>query len=481
MNRVMLLYPPGKLYQRGEDRAQTNIEDSTAGSVHACNDLGYVAAILRENGYELFLRDYQTERKTLADARADLLRFQPDLVFISVTNATIYGDLAFIRQLKASRDFRVVLKGAIFFDVKLERLRDLDLADVDCAVGGEVEFSILQIADWLLRGEGDPQRIPGIVYPTPDGFRKTSFCGFNTDLDSLPFPARDLMNNALYVRPDTGEPMATVSVARGCPSRCIYCLTPAITGRELRFRSIENVYAEIEECFVKYGIRNFFFKADTFTINKDWAIRLCDRILTSPLKGKIGFTANARADTVSPALLRKMKAAGCFMIAIGFESGSDESLRRMKKGVTVRQNLEAAAMVKAAGIPLFGFFIIGFPWETKADMKRTVSHMLRLAPDFAELHVAMPFYGTELYELCREADTLTDHAFGFDYFIPNTRGTATVPLREIQKIKERGILRFYMRPSFLFGKAVDVVRRPVVLKNYFRYGVKLLKHLRVRT
>ena len=154
MNRVMLLYPPGKLYQRGEDRAQCNIEDSTASSVHACNDLGYVAAILRNAGCEVFLRDYQTEQKTFADVEKDLRVFRPDLVFLSITNATIFDDLSFVHRVKQVLPCKIVIKGAIFFDPDLEKLGVLDLSETDCAIGGEVEFVIADIVAALLNGEG---------------------------------------------------------------------------------------------------------------------------------------------------------------------------------------------------------------------------------------------------------------------------------------------------------------------------------------
>ena len=97
--------------------------------------------------------------------------------------------------------------------------------------------------------------------------KKTNFKIWSDNLDEIPFPARDLMKNEMYPRPDTGEPMATIQVSRGCPSACTYCLTPVISGKSLRKRSIENIFAEIEECYYKHGIRNFFFKADTFTID----------------------------------------------------------------------------------------------------------------------------------------------------------------------------------------------------------------------
>ena len=118
---------------------------------------------------------------------------------------------------------------------------------------------------------------------------------WDDDLDAQPFPARELMRNELYIRPDTKEPMATIQTARGCPSQCVFCLTPEISGKRVRFRSPQNVLDEMIECYEKHHIRNFFFKADTFTINPAWVKEMCELIIGSRIYGKIEFTANSAA------------------------------------------------------------------------------------------------------------------------------------------------------------------------------------------
>lgn len=476
-NRIMLIYPPGKLYQRGEDRAQSNIDDSAAASVHACNDIGYAAAILLNNGYEVFLRDYQTERTSFDEVKKDIENFRPDIILISTTNATIGYDLDFVNRIVGFYEAIFLLKGAIFFDAELSLLELNDFSNIFCMIGGEIDTSIAPLADCILRNTGSLSEIPNIIYRDENGyFRKTDFYCWNSELDNVPFPARELMKNELYVRPDTGEPMATIQVARGCPANCVYCLTPIISGRKVRFRSVENVFAEIKDCYYRFNIKCFFFKADTFTINDEWASALCDLINSSEFSGKISFTVNSRADTVSPELLRKLKEAGCFMLAVGFESGSNETLKRIKKGTTEQQNINAAGMIKKAGLPLFGFFMIGFPWETEVDIKNTLSHIRKIDPDFIEIHIAMPYYGTELYSLCKEYGTISSGSWNSDYYSPNTTGTISVPMSRIQKLKKRGLLRFYLRPWYIFKKVAESLSDRRILKNYILYGIRLLKN-----
>jgi len=476
MPNIMLLYPPGKLYQRGEDRCQGNAEDSSACGVRACNDLGYCAAVLERLGYAIFLRDYQTEKKTLDDVFSDIKEFTPDLIMVSVTNATIYDDIAFTNALKAlAPDCVMVLKGAIFYDPAPEMLSLLDLASVDYLVGGEAEMAIGGVAEYALKGLGDIAAVDNILYRDSGTFQHTAFHVWNADLDAIPFPARSYMNNALYVRPDTNEPMATIQTSRGCAAACIYCLSPQISGKQVRYRSVENVMEEIGECYTRHGIRNFFFKADTFTLDLDWAKSLCRRIIDSPLQGKIAFTANSRTNPLDREVLALMKQAGCFMVAFGFESGSDATLKRIKKGATAAQNLQAAGWAREVGLPVFAFYMVGFPWETREDLEITRRHIFAINADYIEIHIALPYYGTELYRLCQSAGTLAEETLGNDYFTSCIAGTQSLSARELIDFRRKVFRSYYFRPSYILLKLKDCVRRPAVFVNYARYALRMAK------
>ena len=322
-----------------------------------------------------------------------------------------------------------------------------------------------------------PKETDGIFYKEKGKWIKTRFHCWNDDLDALPFPARDLMKNELYVRPDTGEPMATVQTGKGCPSRCTYCLTPEISGKRVRKRSVENVFAEISECYYVYGIRNFFFKADTFTIDKEWVRSLCEKILQSELNGKIAFAANSRVNPLSKETLLLMKKAGCFMIAFGFETGSRRTMERIQKGATLEQNRQAMKWAREAELPVYGFFMIGFPWETKKDINRTWRFILDTDPDFIEVSIALPYYGTELYRECRKMGTLNQDIFGNDYFHASTSGTATLSMDELTTYRTRMLLSYYLRPVYILRKLFEAMHNPTALKNYIFYGGRLIKHI----
>ena len=120
--------------------------------------------------------------------------------------------------------------------------------------------------------------------------------------------------------------------------------------------------------------------------------------------------------------------------------------------------------------------MIGFPWETETDIKKTLSHIRKTDPDFIEIHIAMPYYGTELYSLCKEYGTISSGSWNSDYYSPNTTGTSSVPMKRIQKLKKYGLLRFYLRPWYILKKIAKSLSDRRILKNYIRYGIRLLKN-----
>ncbi len=477
-NKVLLFYPPGALFQRGEDRCQQNIDDGSAQAMRACNDLGYAAAVLLNKHYEVKLRDYQTERASMEDLHKDLRDYKPDLIMMSITNTTIFEDLKLINEIKDKYDPIVVLKGALFYAPEQAMLDLLDLSHVDYMIGGEVDFAIGGVADYALRNEGKIEDVLSILYKDESGkFVPTAFHTWGENLDDQPFPARELMNNALYKRPDTDEPMATIQTARGCPSNCVFCLTPEISGKAVRFRSPGNVLKEMMECYDRHGIKNFFFKADTFTINPKWVQEMCKLIIESPLHGKIQFTANSRVRPLSKETLELMKEAGCFLVAFGFESGSNEILKLMKKGTTAEENLQAAKWCHELKLPFWGFFVIGFPWETREHILETKKLIMKADPDFIEVTVALPFYGTPLYDTCKENNLLAESVLGSDFFHSSMSGTMHLTLDEVMKLRRNILLSFYLRPRYIFKKMGECITHPGVFINYCKYGIKLVVNL----
>ncbi len=468
------------MYQRGEDRCQANVSASAAVSLRAPNDLAYMAAIVREMGMTPFLRDYPAENGHWVALEEDLIKIEPDVLVMSITDATIIQDLRAFREAKKNNpEIMTIAKGALFFSTDTKVFDSPEFSNMDFALVGESEFAISHLLEALQNhaeiNDEALNAVPNIIYKNSVGhFVRTAIRDFEQDLDAMPFPARDLLRNELYCRPDSGEAMATIQTARGCPSKCIFCMTPLISGERVRSRSVNNIVDELQECVEKYGIRNFFFKADTFTINKKFVIELCQEVLKRNLD--IAWVANSRVDTVDEERLAWMKKAGCWLVAFGFESGNDEMLKKMRKEATVADAYRASSLVRQAQMKVYGFFMVGLPWDNRETIEETFTLAENLDCDFYEIHMATPYEGTELYKTARALGLAGVASYGHDYFENSGVGSLFLSQQEILILRKAGLRRLYLSPKFIF-KTLKRIRTPREFMNYASYGSRLIRNL----
>ena len=294
---------------------------------------------------------------------------------------------------------------------------------------------------------------------------------FIEDLDSLPFPARHLVDNNIYRRPDTGEVQAVIKVSRGCPFHCFFCLATPVAGAKVRKRSPENILGEIKECVNTYGITNFLFWSDIFNIDKDWVMRLCQLIIDSGLN--ITWSANTRADTADEEMAEMMYKAGCRLVSIGVESGSQEMLDKIGKKITLDDVRLTVRIFKKFGIKIYNYFVIGLPWETAETVEDTIDFAIELDSDFISFYTATPLPGTKFYDYAKEHNLIdSDTSFKSAYFYPSVN-THSLTKDQIFKLHKRAIRKFYLRPSYIL-KMLTKIRSFTEFKNYFKAGMNLL-------
>lgn len=472
---ALLFYPPVGLFQRGESRCQANIEESAAISLRACNDLGYMAAVLKNNNIASYIVDYQGEHKTWDDMQNDLKNINPDIVIMSITTTTLKEDLyAFELAKKNNPNTLTIAQGAFFFSATPKDLKTLGDIPLDIAIYGEPETIISSIID-NLTSKNELSLVNGIIYKKDSDFIKNTQADFISDLDTIPFPERSKMNNALYKRPDTNEPQATIQVSRGCPHQCTYCLTPIISGKQFRRRSINNIIKEIKECITKYNIKNFFFRADTFNTDKKWVLDLCNEIKKEKLN--IKWVANSRITPIDDDILIAMKNAGCWLIALGIESGSQKTLDKIKKNITIPEIESSISLIKKHKIKIYAFFIIGFYWETKEDIQKTTDFALKINCDFYEIHIATPYKKTPLHADMEQKQLVNNsNQIGIDYFSGSGTNSHYISKEEIIYLRKLALRKIYLRPKYILKRILGI-RNPKEIKAYFKYGIMLLKNL----
>jgi radical SAM superfamily enzyme YgiQ (UPF0313 family) len=452
VKKALLINPPTGLYIR-EDRCQAPLKGMAVTMSRPPLDLAYMAATLQSVGVECKIRDYPVQGGNWKTFSADLQEFHPDMLIISVTSFTIHDDLLACAIAKRELGIGIITiaKGAhvsVRAGETVEKNPELDIA-----IRGEYELAVKEIAqteDWSgVRGLAYRDRKAGEVIITADR-------PFLDDLDQLPFPARNLLDNEKYRRPDTNTMQTTIQTNRGCPSRCVFCLAPTVYGAKIRLRSPANVVAELRECVEKYGITDFFFRADTFTLNKAWVIELCTMI-ADQLPG-IRWLCNSRVDTIDAERLEIMKKAGCDGVAFGIESGSQEILDKMKKGISLEKAREAVRLCHEHKMTILLYFVMGLPWETEEHVKKSVEFAVDLGGDLVEFHLAVPFPGTELYEIVmRDGLLVNDDLAGFNYSRSPLR-TYTLSPEQLLKLRKWANRRLYLNPGSLWRITMTVLR-----------------------
>ena len=447
--RILLIYPPSPVLNR-EDRCQQPTKDLIVIPPLPPTDLMYLAAVdAGQNG------DYE----------ADLKEFNPDYLVVNIATPTLEHDLDAVKKAKEiCPNVITIAKGAAF----------LTLADRIIKEHNELDFGILGEAENTLKEilEGKPKaEILGLYYKENDEVKFTGNRPFIEDLDSLPFPARHLVDNNIYRRPDNNKVQATIKVSRGCPFHCFFCLATPVSGAKVRRRSPENIVAEIKECVEKYNIKNFLFWSDIFNIDKEWTMKLCQAIIDSGLK--ITWSANTRADTADLEMAEMMYKSGCRLVSIGVESGSQYMLEKMGKKITLNDVRRTVKVFKKAKIRIYNYFVIGLPWETEETVEETIKFAIELNSDFISFYTATPLPGSRFYDYALEHN-LFDKETSFEnaYYYPAVN-THNLSRERVFELHKSAIKRFYLRPLYIL-KMLSRIRSFAEIKNYFIAGMNVL-------
>ena len=294
---------------------------------------------------------------------------------------------------------------------------------------------------------------------------------FIENLDDLPLPRHDLLPIKKYIFPFMTSEFTFVVASRGCPFPCTFCRQPIMWSRVVRTRSAENLMEELK-LLKKLGIKNFLFHSDTFTINKDLVMKLCKMMIDEKLNLK--WTCNSRVDTIDEDMLRIMRKAGCWMIAYGFESGSQKILDLCKKNTTVEQGKKIVELTDKVGIKIYGYFIIGLIGETKETIQETINFAKNLPITFAIFHVASPYPGTEFYHQVKDNDWLTSE----QWEDTNQGGSSPInyPQLSSQEIMtgiQKAYRSFYLRPIAIW-KILRSIRNFSDLKQFIMAGINQL-------
>lgn len=411
--------------------------------------LGYIAAVLEKNQFEVDIIDCQALKLTQEDFKTEITKRQPGIVGATSTTLTYKSALQILKTAKETHPNCVTAIGgphATFWDENALK----ECPELDVVVRKEGEKSMLELTQRVEAGKsfhdllGTTCRKNGEIVRNEDR-------PYIENLDELPFPAHHLF--PLSNLQKYGKVIFPLSTSRGCTFWCNFCSAVRMFGRRYRMRSPKSVIEELQFLYDKYGARQFTFYDDAFSVDQNRAGEICEEILKR--KMKILWDCETRVDMVTKELLDQMKKAGCLAVWFGVEAGSKQVLDAMAKGLTLEKTKKAFRMAKESGLMTVASVILGFPEETPETAWQTIKFVEEIKPDDVGYYIATPYPGTPMYDYVKEKGWLKIEDFNkYDTATP-TFETPTMNMKELRKIREEALQRFYVHPGYvlrMFGK-----------------------------
>lgn len=434
-----------------------------------------IASILKIDGHDVVFVDAQMEQLEIDDILRRIEGCQ--LVITSTSVMTINDDAAFVSRIRQDTpDVKFAAYGSHPTFEPLETLKK----GYDYAVQREPEWVLRDLARLMEAKDLDGiTNLLGLAFLAEDGsLIKNKRYPFIDDLDQIPpVDVTMLPNEYVYFNPIVRNlPYLTVSSSHGCPAKCSYCTAPFFHGTRTRFASADKVLSDIEH-YLQRGIKEIYYRDETFTADRQRVVDICNGILERGLK--FSWICNSRVDTIDRELVFLMKKAGCHLIKFGAESGNQQVLDNVKKGITLDQSRNVFKWCRDAGINTHAHFMVGMPGDTPETMEETLQFACEVDPSTVTFGVCTPYPGTPLFrDIAKIDSSIGDGAENANIDRLHTEGDynslyCSVDGQELNKTVKRFYRRFYLRPGYIFRSLVRI-KNTNMLRNLIIGGFNVL-------
>jgi len=455
--------------------------------------LAYVATALEEANHNVQILDFNVRKVRHSEFEEKI--GNAGIVGITGIITEYHEIVKLAHAVRAiNNGAKIVLGGALATSLP-ERI--LQASQADAVVIGEGERTIVELVSAIERNQ-KLGSIRGIAFRENGNVIVTEPVIPISDIDTISFPARHLLEMRLYptnqfetfgLRLKRKNRSTVLISSRGCPYSCTFCFK-GMWGNKWRGRSPENLIEEMELLDREYGMNGFLFYDDTFNVDKNRVFKFCQLLKERELD--VAWYCNTRANLLTREMLNAMHDAGCIGVAFGIESGNQEVLNSIKKGLTLDQVRQAVKWTKEAGINVVGYFIFGLLGETKATVRETLDFARELDLDFYGFSLPNPLPCTELYDSAAEVGLISDNIardeWTFHVNANLTQDCSDADLISISSeafrdlyLKKRFGKYYFLNPRFLKNVALSIrgknqarllAQKGIgVLKSYWRRGV----------
>ena len=448
--------------------------------------IGYISSYVRRHEYSVRFIDPNVQSFTGEQIAEEVAEASPLLVGISFMTPQFFTARNIVDAIKRRvPEARIVLGGAHPSVMPHRTLAEIPGADF--VVAGEGEETTLELLEALRGGGANFSRIDGLAWRDNGEIRVNQCRAPLEDLDALPFPDRDLIDQTLYHQQgflSYSSKAASIHTSRGCPGRCVFCASGYKLASAVRIRSISNVMEEITEIRRRQDVDYLLIKDDTFTMKRNRVREFCEALKRH--HPGLKWHCMGRVNTIDEDTLRIMKDAGLNDIFFGIESGVDAILKRCGKGVTTERSRRAVELADKVGVRSYGAFILGLPGDTRETIEQTIRFACSLPLTMAGFSILIPYPGTKVYEtdyVRNETDPIDYSAFIAStgtHYVEGYTGLEGMNVAELPALVAQAQRRFYFRPRQilrLLGAAT-----PSMLVGYLKgFAALVSKELYLRS
>ncbi len=458
--QIILLNPPGKK-QYFRDYYCSKV--SKARYYYHPVDLIYLSGRLAQIG-NVFIIDAIAEGMDHNQCLSKVKHITPDVIVFLSSAPSYHEDMDFISTVKSTfPTCKMVGTGDVFNEFRTRSLYDNKQLDAIFT-----DFSTPDIIQYLTNDKNDSHNIPNVIYRHHQQIVEGQEHHTRGDW-RVPLPLWDKINLKAYHFPfGKKKPFASILTDFGCPYNCDFC---PVSTLEYKLRPVNDVIEELK-LLKGLGVKELYIRDQTFGINKSRTMELLEKMLSDDLK--FSWTCLSRTDVLDKELLSLMKTAGCHTIMAGIESANDTLMTKHKKNITLKQSKENIIKIKKAGIKVSGFFMIGFPGESKESIQATAKLARTLPLDFASFNIVAPRFGTDFRQEAIKISIIDPNNL-------NTESSETLPIwknqqisnNELLKLQKRAIRKFYFRPSFILKKILNI-KSCTEMANLMREGIAMM-------
>jgi radical SAM superfamily enzyme YgiQ (UPF0313 family) len=439
--------------------------------------LGYLAAACRRGGHDVSIVDCIKERLDADGLIAKVKEQGPDLLGMQCYTFDINFVKDILKKAKAFNANIVTAIGGPHSSAAPAESMEYFGHDLDFAFIGESEKSLPLLLDRLSRDNGAGfSDVGGLAWRDMGSLRVNpqSFC---EDLDSLGMPAWDLIGPEGYPESQHGAffekfPIAPLMFTRGCPFPCTFCAGNIVSGKKIRRHSVDFMLDQIKYLYNERGIREFHVVDDNFTMDRNYAKEFLRKFMDAGLEMSWSTPNGVRLDTLDDELLDLMKKSGLYMVSLGIESGSDRVLKLMRKQTSTDKIRKGVDLIRSKGIDMAGFFILGFPGETREEIGDTIRFSLQLGLTRANYFTYLPFPGSASYKELEANGELKGIDWERFYFMNASYVPMGMTRDELKALQRKAFLRFYFRP-IIFWKNIRAIKSfrhfKFLLKRFFHW------------